>query len=146
MLLLLFDAIFGFNINKKSTPTFEQLKSLIKQENWSLINTVTFLSILLSSFDFHENFFCGRICYIIINFFAQFQWNLLNTFEVIAYISNWAFFGCSQSCLFSGHVQLHFRVENLRAKNWYIPSNVLYKNTWSFCSSYWAPNTLQKVI
>ena len=104
MLLLLFDAIFGFNINKKSTPTFEQLKSLIKQENWSLINTVTFLSILLSSFDSHEKNFCGQICYIIINFFAQFQWNLLKTFEIIAYTSNWAFFGCSQSCLFFEHV------------------------------------------
>ena len=87
MLLLLFDAIFGFNINKKSTPTFEQLKSLIKQENWSLINTVTFLSILLSSFDFHENFFSGRICYIIIKFFAsKSHRNLLKKFEVIAYI------------------------------------------------------------
>ena len=38
-----------------------------------------------------------QICYIIINFFAKFHRNLLKKFVVIAYISNWAFFGCSQS-------------------------------------------------
>ena len=41
---------------------------------------------------------CGWICYITINFCAKFHWNLLKKFEVISYISNWAFFGCSQSC------------------------------------------------
>ena len=34
-----------------------------------------------------------------IKFFAKFHRNLIQKFEVIAYISNWAFFGCSQSCL-----------------------------------------------
>ena len=59
-----------------------------------------FLSILfLNSFDFHEKYFCDRICYIIIKFFAKFHQNLFNKFEVIAFVSNWAFFGCSESCL-----------------------------------------------
>ena len=53
----------------------------------------------MSSFDFHKTHFCGRICYIIIFFFPKFHWNLWKKFEVIAYISKWAFFECSQSCL-----------------------------------------------
>ena len=32
-------------------------------------------------------------------FFVKFHQNLLKKFEAIAYISNWAFFGYSQSCL-----------------------------------------------
>ena len=63
-------------------------------------NTVTFLSILSSSFDFHEKICCGWICYIIINIFAKFHQNLLKKFEVIAYISNWASFGGSQFWLY----------------------------------------------
>ena len=31
-------------------------------------------------------------------FFAKFHRDLLKKFEVTAYIFNWAFFGCSQSC------------------------------------------------
>ena len=45
---------------------------------------------------------CGWICYITINFFAKFHWNLLKKFDVISYVSNWAFFGCSQSCICFG--------------------------------------------
>ena len=87
---------------------FWVISSLIKQENWYLSNKVTFSSILLSSFDFHENLLCGRICYIIFNFFAKFHGNLLKKFEVIAYISNWAFFGCSQSCLCFLNISYNF--------------------------------------
>ena len=44
------------------------MKSLLKWENWYLSNKVTFLSILFSSFDFHEKKICGWICHIIIFF------------------------------------------------------------------------------
>ena len=53
----------------------------------------------MNSFDFPEKSFCGRICYIIIKFLAKFYRNLLQKFEVVTYISNWAFFGCPESCL-----------------------------------------------
>ena len=71
----------------------------MKQENWNLCSKVTFLLLHLSNFDFHEKKFCGQIFDIIINFFCKFHRNLLKKFEVFAYISNWAFFGCSQPCL-----------------------------------------------
>ena len=63
-------------LSKKSILAFELLKSLIKPEDWYLSNKVAFLSILLSSFDFHEKHFCGRICNIIIKFLAKFHQNL----------------------------------------------------------------------
>ena len=74
-------------LTEKSILAFEYLKSLRKQENWYLSNKVTFLSILSRSFDFCQNIFCGRICYVIIKFLAKFQQNLLKKFEVIAYMS-----------------------------------------------------------
>ena len=85
-------------LTKKSILDVVSLKSLITQENWYLNNKVTFLPLLLSSFDFHVNFFCSQICSIVINFFAKFHRNLLQKFEVIAYLSNWTFFGSSQFC------------------------------------------------
>ena len=70
----------------------------------------------MSSFHFLEKKFFGRICYIIIKFFAKFYWNLLKKFEVIAYISNWAFFGCSQSFLCF--------------------LNMSFTNIWALCSNF----------
>ena len=53
----------------------------MKQENWYLSNKVSFLSILLSSFDFHEKKFCGWICYKIIIF--------LQNFIEMSWLKNW---------------------------------------------------------
>ena len=86
----------GLRMEPWRTPT---LTGYSCEDFPSRTTKVTFLSILLSSFDFHKKKICGRICYIIINFFAKFHWNLLKKFEVIAYVSNWTFYGCSQSCL-----------------------------------------------
>ena len=77
-------------LTKKSILAFELLKSLIKQENWYLSNKVNFLSILLLWF-YGKKFLWSDLFHIIINFFEKFHRNLLKKFEVIAYISNWAF-------------------------------------------------------
>ena len=88
------------NITKEKYSCFRVTEILNKTRKLILSSKVTFLSILLSSFDLHEKNFCGRICYKIIKFFTQFHQNLLKEFEFIAYMSIWAFSGCSQSCLF----------------------------------------------
>ena len=74
-------------LTKKSILAFELLKSLIKQENWYLSNKVNFLSILLLLL---KKFFVVRFVSYNYQFFWKI-WNLLKKFEVIAYISNWAF-------------------------------------------------------
>ena len=43
---------------------FWVISSLIKQENWYLSNKVTFSSILLSSFDFHEKLVVGFVTWL----------------------------------------------------------------------------------
>ena len=73
------------NINKGKYSCFWVTEILTKQENWHLSNKVTFLSILLSSFDFLEKKFWGRICYIIINFFEKFfskKLKLLHVYQI----------------------------------------------------------------
>ena len=107
-----------------------------------------FLSIPLSSFDFHEKNFWGRIYYMIIKFFAKFHWNLLKKFEVIAYISNWAFLDVHNSafwtCSFQKScMQLYWNCTSA----WVFSFKFLHifripfpKNTWKAASVSWEIN------
>ena len=92
----------------------------------------------MNSFDFRKKYFYGQIWYICNNFKSK-------KLKVIAYISNLAFFGCSQSCLcmFFDHVHQPKSIEK-----WAIPEKIqtggikdiiFWKNPWNFSFFYFIP-------